>query len=233
VSENDARAWDAIDRTALEIGVTGAGLVIGGPLGALVAAAIKPALELVALRERRGLENIERIVEAVAESTGLSPDELAAWARDTDGRLMLTTNVIRTAYNTLYEEKVAALAMILVENLRDDARLDISAVIVATLVDLETTHVRVLHAIEREDLPRRVDDRDHVPGVALQSQLEAYFPNLAIGILPIMATLERHKLVAEGVAQADDDYAWLVTSFGRRCLTYLVDRPLLGAARGS
>lgn len=71
---------------------------------------------------------------------------------------MLTTNVIQTAYNTLYEEKVTALTMILVENVRDDARLDISTVIVVTLADLEATHVRVLHAFEREDLPRRVDD---------------------------------------------------------------------------
>jgi len=115
-------------------------------------------LELVALREQRGLDNINRIVESVTESTGLSPDELATWARDMDGRLMLTTNVIQTAYNTLYEEKVTALTMILVENVRDDARLDISTVIVVTLADLEATHVRVLHAFEREDLPRRVDD---------------------------------------------------------------------------
>jgi len=86
---------------ALEVGVTGVDLVIGGAFGALVAAAVKPAVELVAFRERRGLENINRIVESVTESTGLSPDELAAWARGTDGRLMLTTNVIQTAYNTL------------------------------------------------------------------------------------------------------------------------------------
>lgn len=209
-------------RTAIEVGTAGLGLV-GGPVGALVAAAVKPALELIAVREQRGLDNIERVVESVTESTGLSPAELAAWANSTNGRLMLTTNVIQAAYNTLYEDKIAALATILVENLRDDARLDIGAVIVAVLADLEATHVRVLHAIEREDLPRRVDDHEHMPGIALQSQLEAYFPNLAAGILPIMATLERHKLVTEGMAQAEDDYGWRVTSFGRRCLSYLGD----------
>lgn len=220
-----AQGREAAARTAVEVGTVGLGLAIGGPVGALVAATIKPTLELIALRERRGLDNIERVVESVTESTGLSPDELAAWASSTDGRLMLTTNVIQTAYNTLYEAKVAALVTVLVANLRDEAQLDISAVIVGTLADLEATHVRVLHAIDREDLPRRVDDLEHVPGVALQSQLEAYFPNLALGILPIMATLERHKLVKEAIAHADDDYAWRVTSFGRRCLTYLVDRP--------
>jgi hypothetical protein len=227
VSEDDAQEWEVAARTAFEVGVTGFGLAIGGPFGALVASAIKPALELVALRERRGLDNIQRVVESVTESTGLSPDELAAWARGTDGRLMLTTNVIQTAYNTLYEAKIAALARILVENLSDEARLDVGQVIEAALADLEAMHVRVLHAIDRQDLPRRVDNLEHVPGVALQSQLEAYFPNLAIGILPIMATLERHKLVNEALAHADDDYAWRITSFGRRCLTYLGVFPFL------
>lgn len=222
MAEGEAQAWDAAVRTALEIGVTGAGLIIGGPLGALVGAAIKPTLELVALRERRGLGNIERIVETVTESTGLSPDELAAWARDTDGRLMLTTNVIQTAYNTLYEAKVAALARVLIENLRDEAQLDIGEVTVAALADLEARHVRVLHAIDREDLPRRPDGLEHVPGVATQSQLEEYFPNLATGILPIMAAFERHKIMKETMGYDEDDLAWRVTSFGRRCLTYLV-----------
>jgi hypothetical protein len=223
VTEGEAQAWDAAVRTALEIGVTGAGLVIGGPLGALVGAAIKPTLELVALRERRGLGNIERVVESVTESTGLSPDELAAWARSTDGRLMLTTNVIQTAYNTLYEAKVAVLATVLVENLHDDARLDIGMVILAAWADLEAMHVRVFHAIEGQDLPRRPDGLDHVPGVATQSQLEEYFPNLATGILPIMAAFERHKIVKETMGYDEDDLAWRVTTFGRRCLSYLGD----------
>lgn len=222
----EIQGWKTAERTAVEIGTVGLGLAIGGPVGALVAATIKPTLELIAPRERRGLDNIERVVESVTESTGLTPDELAAWARSSDEHLMLTTNVIQAAYNTLYEAKVAALARVLVENLRDEARLDIGAVIVAALADLEAMHGRVLHAIEREDLPRRVDDHEHVPGIALQSQLEAHFPDLAPGILPIMATLERHKLVTEGTAQAEDDLAWRITSFGRRCLTYLLTHPL-------
>lgn len=97
----EAQGREVATRTALEVGVTGVGLVIGGPFGTLVAAAVTPVLELVALRKRRGLENINRIVESVTESTGRSPDKLAAWARGTDGCLMLTTNVIQTAYNTL------------------------------------------------------------------------------------------------------------------------------------
>lgn len=208
-------------RTAIEVGTAGLGYAVGGPVCALVAAAIKPTLDLVAVREERGLRNIERVVELVAEATGLSPEDFAAWANRADGRLMLATNAIQAAYNTLYEEKIAALATVLAENLRDDARLDISVLIVAALADLEAMHVRVLNSIEGQDLPRRPDDRDHILGVVIQSQLEEHFPNLASGVLPIMAALERHGLVVEGLAHAEDDHAWRVTAFGRYCLSYL------------
>jgi Transglycosylase SLT domain len=33
-----------------------------------------------------------------------------------------------------------------------------------------------------------------VPGIGIQSQLDGYFPNLAPGILPLIAALERHKI---------------------------------------
>jgi hypothetical protein len=38
----EAQGREVATRTALEVGVTGVGLVIGGPFGALVAAAVKP-----------------------------------------------------------------------------------------------------------------------------------------------------------------------------------------------
>jgi hypothetical protein len=161
-----AQSRETAARTAVEVGTVGLGLAIGGPV---IATAVKPALELIAVREQRGLDNIEQVVESVTESTGLSPDELSAWARS------------------------------------DEARLDVGEAIVAALADLEARHVRVLHAIDREDLPRRLDGLDHVPGVAIQSQLGASFPNLAHGILPIMAALERHKIVEETMAYRTDE----------------------------
>lgn len=215
------QARQVATRTAIEVGTVGLGYAVGGPVGALVAAAIKPALELVAVRERRGLRNIEKIVESVTEATGLSPDEFAAWANSADGRLMLITSAIQAAYNTLYEQKVAALARVLTENLRDDARLDIGILIVAALADLEAMHVRVLHSMEKQDLPRLPKGEHHRPGGAAQSQLEQHFPNLASGILPIVAALERHGLVTEGLAYDRDNRAWRVTAFGRHCLSYL------------
>lgn len=52
-------------RTAIEVGTVGIGLAVAGPLGAVGAALVKPALEPVAVRDRRRLRNVERLVEAV------------------------------------------------------------------------------------------------------------------------------------------------------------------------
>ncbi|MGA4731926.1 hypothetical protein ACPB67_31275 [Micromonospora taraxaci] len=210
-------------RTAIEVGTVGVGLAVAGPAGALGAALIKPALELVAVRDRRGIRNVERLVEAITESTGLSAEEIEAWAKSKDGRLMLTTGAIQAAYGTMYDHKVAALAAVLTENLQDDARLDLGILIVTALADLEAAHVRVLDAIVDGSLPSRPDGADQFPGVALQSQLEEQFPNLAVGIVPLMSALVRHGLAEDRLAHADDNAAWAVTPFGRSCLRYLQD----------
>lgn len=210
-----------VARTAVEVGTVGLGLAVAGPVGALVAAAIKPALELVAVRESRGLRQIEQLVEAVIEATGLSPEEFEAWAKSTDGRLMLSTSAIQAAYNTTYDRKVTALAAVLSENLEDDAQLDLGILVVTALADLEAAHVRVLDAVMGSSLPPRPDGGEHMPGVVVQSQLERYFPNLSAGITPIMATLVRHGIAEDRLAHDDDNAAWGLTSFGRCCLAYL------------
>ncbi|MEU9827946.1 hypothetical protein [Micromonospora chersina] len=188
-----------------------------------MAAAVKPALELVAVRESRGMRHIEQLVLAVTEATGLSPEEFEVWAKSTDGRLMLSTSAIQAAYNTTSERKVWALAAVLAENLEDDAQLDLGILIVGALADLEPAHVRVLHAVLEASLPPRPDGSEHVPGVVIQSQLEEGLPHLAAGIRPIMATLVRHGIAEDALAHDQHNAAWRITPFGRHCLTYLQD----------
>ncbi|MBQ0994694.1 hypothetical protein KBX08_32040 [Micromonospora sp. H61] len=211
-------------RTAIEVGTVGIGLAVAGPVGALGAALLKPALELVTVRDRRGLRNVERLVEAVTESVGLSADEFEAWAKSKDGRLMLTTGAIQAAYSTMCEHKVKALAAVLTENLQDDAHLDLGVLVVAALADLEAAHVRVLDAMVNGPLPPRPEGTTDKPGVALQSQLGEQFPHLAAGVVPIMATLVRHGLADNRVARDDGNAAWAVTPFGCHCLEYLLSR---------
>jgi hypothetical protein len=220
--------WDAKDAQAalvakkiiIETAAVGIGTLVGGVPGALVGAAAVPLLELVALRDQSAIRNTDRLGQMVTDLSGLTVEQVAAWARERDDRLVLTTAAVHAAFNAATEEKIAALARVLAENLQDDARLDVGLLIVQAISDMAAAHVRVLHAVVRAELPT-AEGFELGPDVFAQSQLESRFPNLAPGILPILATLERHGLVSEGIGVAEGNRAWSVTEFGRRCLSYL------------
>lgn len=210
-------------RTAIEIATASLGLA--GPVGALAAAAIKPALELVAVREEQGMHNIKQVVTGVQEATGLSPDEFGQWASKSDGRLMLATSAFQAANNTLHERKVKALAAVLADNINDVATLDLSTVIVAALADLEAPHIRILHAMININ-SRAPYQHDGLPDNSwLESGFEIHFPGLRSGLIPILATLDRWGLAARGPdvpGYADKkEPTWHPTSFGFVCLRYL------------
>ncbi|MET8092101.1 hypothetical protein [Micromonospora sp. NPDC005220] len=210
-------------RTAIEIATAGLGLA--GPVGALVAASIKPALELVAVREGRGMQNIADVVTGVREATGLSPEEFGQWAGSSDGRLMLATSAFQAANNTMHEGKVKALAAVLAEGINDDAKLDLSLLIVAALTDLEAAHIRVLDAMVNTNSDAHIAYPDVEGNRWPSSILEGRFPGLRSGIAPIMATLERQGLATRGAPvenfRGNQATTWLATHFGWECLRYL------------
>src|SRR5262245_34667847 len=108
----------------------GLGLAIGGPGGAVVGAAAAPLLELLADRQKRAANNIQRLADAICEMTGLSADEFAAWARDREGRIIVVSAAIRAAFDAISEQKISALASVLKENVYDDAKLDVSSLVI-------------------------------------------------------------------------------------------------------
>ncbi len=150
-------------RSAIEVGAVGPGLAIAGPAGALIAGAIKPVVELVAIREGRGIRNAESLAVAAMEATGLSADEFTAWASAKDGRTMLFTSALEAGFNTMAENKVAALAKVLRNNLGDDDKLDLAIVIVAALEDLGPPHVQVLNAMVNDE-PIRLTSESFAEG---------------------------------------------------------------------
>src|SRR3954447_14757054 len=171
------KAREVATRAGIEVGAVGLGMVIAGPAGALIAGAIKPVVELVALREGRGLKNAEFLALAAMETTGLSPEEFASWARDKEGRTMLFTSAVKAAFNTMSQSKVSALAKALRNNLGDDHKLDLGIIIVAALDDLESPHIQVLSAMVNDD-PVRLTSESFADGAWPLSGLRAKFPSL-------------------------------------------------------
>jgi hypothetical protein len=214
-----------VRRSAIEVGAVGIGLAIAGPAGALIAGAIKPVVELVAIREGRGLRNAEVLALAAMDATGLSPEDFTAWVSVKEGRTMLFTSALEAAFSTMNKNKVDALAKVLHSNIGNDDRLDVGIIIVAALADMESPHIQVLHAMVH-DQPIRLTIEKFAEGAWPLSGLRVKFPSFAVGLLPIMSGLERHGLVdGKGwAAKAPDgrsDPVWKVTDFGRACLEYV------------
>jgi hypothetical protein len=212
---------DLARRVGVEAAAAGVGAVVGGPLGALTGAAIAPMIELVLLRERRALRNMEVLVEILTELSGLSTDEFASWAQEREGRLLLATSALQAACAAGSQYKLRGLARVLVDSLHDDARLDMANLIVAGLSELDPPHIRVLHTLVHQISPAasvEAPREDHGWScVALKDQL----PNLADGIMPIIAMLSRTGMITEASESTNDQLSWERTRFGITCLNYL------------
>lgn len=217
------RAAETAKKAGVQLAGAGIGLATGGPLGALVGAASVPIVELVVLRERQSLRNMELLIEMVTELGGVSVDEFTAWAQGRDGRFFLVTSALQAAYDAKAKQKIRGLARVLAENLQDDARLDLCSLVVAALAELEPPHVRVLYTLVH-DVPPVTSPRIRSESDAWHcAQLKEHLPNLADGIMPIIATLFRTGMITEGLSSEKDNLSWVVTRFGINCLNYLGD----------
>lgn len=207
------------------------GAAIAGLPGALVGAVIGPSvphfIKTLEERQRRAGESADRMLTWTSELTGMSPAELHAWAVHNDERLNLLAATVQAALASLDQAKLRALAQVLAEAVEDDAKLDISALMTQTLADLEPPHIRVLKAMCTEASPTASGSGEFVPaGVWLFSTLEERFPTLSGGLLPILATLQRHALLngrglAATRADGQPDPVWNATEYGKRVLSYL------------
>jgi hypothetical protein len=204
---------------------TAVGLAVGGPAGAVVGSVVAPAAEMVAARERKGALNIGLLVRTLSELTGVSAEGLEAWARESSGRLQLVTSAMQAAYGTMVDEKVRGLSRVLANVLEDDARLEYGQLVVDALAELDASHIRVLHAMVREDAPASGSAGSIAAGGWCRSQLQTHLPHLAKGVGPIASVLERTGMITEGRAADPDDegenLSWVLTPFGVDCLEFL------------
>src|SRR5258707_283007 len=119
------------------------------------------------------------------------------------------------------ERKVRALARLVAEGVRDEARIDDAAIMVAALSELDVPHVQVLQVMVR-DSDGRQPSRSGDPvaeGAWLTSQLEAHLPHLVPAIGAIGSVLARNGTATDSGHWGDGlDAPWAVTAFGVHCL---------------
>lgn len=205
--ERDTRWADASKDAAFEVAGVIAGQQIAGPIGAMAGALVAPygraLLETFSDRwSSRRRENAAAVLTEALDAAGLDDEGFLRAMKD-PVKEMLTGRVLEAATDTVYSPKMAALGRVLARALheRDEARLDEAVQTVNAIADLEAPHVAVLAALVPEELltgaepgPRNIAwlRRRHVT----YAMLEGEFPGYGAGLRGIVATLERHGLIA-------------------------------------
>jgi hypothetical protein len=213
-------------RMSIEAGAAGAGFLLGGPVGAILAPAVVPLMELVALRRRRAAANVELFSKILSDTTKRTPKEIAEWGRSPEGRMFLLTSAMQAAYLAQADAHVRGLARVVAVGVNNDDQIDYSRLKIGALAQLDEPHLRVLTAMVRDIDKRPPYPTDQAPGSWLTSQLAEYMPGFAVGLEPICAALVRTGMLREAMPgfpsspAARADSAWLVTHFGEDCVKH-------------
>ena len=200
-------------------------------------------------RDQRG--NIADMAAAAAATGGFSPGELGGRMGRSPRTRLLTATAAESAAKTAWPPKVRALGRVLADGLiaGDEAQIDIVQLALAAMTDLERPHVMVLDLLANygvvnggedpargipfrfEVKPAREVDRDAdvgdpnwIPDWRDREILIAR-PQLGQAYLSIMATLQRHALIAQNRYRT---HAWAATELGDRVLGYYIEASAAG-----
>jgi hypothetical protein len=194
-------------------------MVVGGPPGALVGAAVTPGIEALVLAGRdRAVRRANEALQVAAGQLGLDEAALVNHGLSDDQRLRLTLETVQAASRTLWGAKVRLLGRVLADGLGDNTRLDDAGFLAATINDLEPPHVEVLAYVFQKVTQ---------PGTVVRtSDIMAELPHLGEPTLAILATLSRHGLIGQpggvwGTSDVEVNAGWAPTVFGRRVLDLL------------
>ncbi|MGO4660980.1 hypothetical protein AB4Z14_03880 [Terrabacter sp. 2TAF16] len=233
------------------IAAQAAGAVLGaalagplGPWGGILGAGLTPIFEMVVSWDQRAWQRAETSLREGAVEAGLTPQELADWAKDNDDRLRLTIDVVEAAMHARDDATITALARVLADGCADDARLDVDQLYVAALREMRPADIQVLRVFVRE-----INDRDDFSGmVAFNVQDDGHLfeppplgesreyslshmrdrlPQLEEGMEFIFATLVRLGCLVDGTPrQAIDGGSpfFIASKFGRSSLDFLDGR---------
>lgn len=196
VSKVERRAGPPSRVAAAGVGAV-AGLVVGGPIGAILGAiGIQSAVEATGLlwdtvRETRQERSAVPLAYA-AHVSGATIEELAEQVRSDPDLLELFGLISYEASATTLQAKLLALGRVLANVLEDKAKLDLDYTIADALGVVEPAHLKVLAHLDRT---WRGQAGEAIEIYALHEAL----PELGLGLRPILSALLSKALVAEQV----------------------------------
>lgn len=196
-------------------------MVIGGPAGALMGAAVAPSTLLVleSFGERfsaRRRASAALVLDMASEEMGGSVDDFLT-ATDDPRRELVAATAVLAGGNTADRNKIVVLGRLLGRALSDPdaARLDEHALLIMAVADLEAPHIALLGQLSetRWITPdhRRPNNRRGSQAYS-RSELARAFPQYGASLDALLATLERHGLIA----RAPIDMARAMSEHSRR-----------------
>jgi hypothetical protein len=191
-------------------------------------------------------DNIADMAQTAATTAGFTPEELGERMGRSPRTRLLTATAAESAAGTAWPPRVRDLGRVLADGLiaDDEAQIDIVQLALTAMTDLERLHVMVLDllvnygVVDAEEDPTRgipfrfevrrakdvdreldVGDPNWIPDWRDREILIAR-PQLEQAYLSIIATLQRHALIAQNRYRTN---AWATTGLGDRVLSYYIE----------
>lgn len=200
-----------------------AGGLSAGTTGAALGAASPLAIRVTQAAVRR-IHDVRDI--AIAHS-GLSLEEIAAWAETTDPRADFFLRLLEAARRAGLEEKRQALGRVAARALTDDAALDECVLFLEAIDRLESPHIRVLTAMAAPRPGRGQLEGHPVTGVIDWEEIRETVRDSPGSLRSAIATLQSFGAVMDSSPATYDQVAgkerWIVSEFGAGLLGFLVN----------
>jgi hypothetical protein len=232
VAEIERRAWSVAGRAtgnSIAAGVTVLATMIGlggaeaTTVGALGGSVAEEGVAIVASWRARRLRNVERFGSAASEAAAESLSDLLREAAANPYALELLAQTAEAAARSLDDWKIDLLARAFVDGLRNQDNIDVAAVTVDAVRQIEVLH---LYALDR--LPATVYEAGEerytnalpIPDLARPSEIASRLgPDLSEVIHMVMG-----KLVTLGLAVEVDRGTWETLGVPAYMITRLGDR---------
>jgi hypothetical protein len=228
--DRDEHAARGIDAGAAAVGA-GTGLLLGGPLGALIGAATPEAVKAAVAWLRteysaRQEGKLAFVLSRAADESALSLGELLIRLDANPEKQEIFVRTIRTAQGSAKLVNLIALSRSLAElSLTDDAvRIQSEGAFVRAIDQLDSTHVQLLQIFEQTSDESGIvqgHGHDQVPPAIYPEQLAEALPQLA-SLVPLLAAgLQAHGLIlaradSSGMLQGGSTrLIWEITDLGR------------------
>lgn len=215
----------ALAKSAISLGIESslaatAGLLTGGPLGAVIGAALPPLTQGLKLLFGRVVE----VEEAALLASSMSPTQLRERILEEERLFSLGQIVFDGAQRASTPEKRTYLGRLLGKS-ASHAVVDLDEVLIfaQVLIELEEPHMRALKAMETFESGVVPYEQGNFSGIP-EGEIDRECFGLGRMLRPVLLRLEGHNLIENPEGSTYDGhrrYSWRLTEFGSEFLHML------------